>query len=161
MSKYFYTSYLKETSIIKNFNEHNFIKYINFCLFLCGLLYIDFYYKNKEIIEMSKIHNDPKNNDNKLNNQINNNNYTTTTNTKNKSIILTFLSPIDEEDVTNFIKDMKKETDSINKNITINVNKNKFNISTNIIISDVRNDEELKFILDKIHHDENILIEII
>jgi hypothetical protein len=151
MSKYFFTPYLKESSIHKNFKDNNFIKYFNFLLFLLGILYIDFYYKNKNFIEEIKI----ENNQNKIENNFSDKNI------KNKSVVLSFLSPIDEEDIKIFIKEMKEETDSINKNISINLKKNKFNITTNIIIENIQTNDELKFVLDKIHHDENILIEIV
>lgn len=141
MSKYFNTSYLSKMEHYNN--KKHLIKYLNFMLIISGIFYMDYFYKNQEI---------------NISIQNNNNN---TNITFNKSIVISFVTNIEEHEINNFIYDIQTEIKNINPNINISTKKNKLNITTNIIINNISNEKDINTILEMIHHDENIILEVI
>jgi hypothetical protein len=190
MAKYFNTFYTNEGNFLqieKTTFKKSIVKYFNFLILFISLLSLVIYYEEingkipsviNENISNENINNENVKNENlindnvKIDNKINSNILETSSQfspkegkkevqTNNKIILIEIVKFIDEEDITDFIDDVKKELKDLKEiKATILINRSKFGVIKQVKIQDIEDYNNLKTIFEKIQYDSNIIVTI-
>lgn len=157
MAIYFNTFYTSESSFLqieKKIINKSFLKYFNFLILFISLLSLVFQYEeqidesNRNITNSSIIN---------VENPTRENFY----NKNNKVILIEIINFIDEEDINDFIEEVKKELKNLNEyNASVTVKRSKFGVIKELSIKNIDDYNNLKSIFEKIQYDNNIIVTI-
>jgi hypothetical protein len=176
MAKYVNTFYTEENNfqLEKKIWNKSFIKYFNIIILFVSLLSLVEYEEktnnniNNQTFNKTSFNNindefvDKNNNENNTNQTVN----TLITNnpivqSNDKVILIEIINFIEEEDINDFIDEVKKELKNLNEiQANIILKRSKFGIIKELKITNIKNYNNLKTIFEKIQYDNNIIVTI-
>lgn len=150
MAKYFNTVYTKESNFLqleKKTNNKSFLRYFNFLIIFISLMSLVLEYEQAT----NRINNEEININSNLDLNIEN----------NKIILIEIINSISEEEIDDFIYEVKKELTNLKEyNGTVSVIRSKLGIVKELKINNIKDYNNLKIIFEKIQYDNNIIVTI-